>query len=124
VGRWTTNFWRRRELTRSGRLLPPPCSDIYGDGFFAQLDGVTNALDNVVARQYMDRRCVFYQKPLIESGTLGTKGNVQVVIPHVTESYSSSQDPPEKSIPMCTLKSFPNAIEHTIEVRPAPRLLP
>jgi ubiquitin-activating enzyme E1 len=124
VGRWTTDFWWRRELTRSGRLLPPPCSDIYGDDFFAQLDGVTNALDNVVARQYMDRRCVFYQKPLIESGTLGTKGNVQVVIPHVTESYSSSQDPPEKSIPMCTLKSFPNAIEHTIEVRPAPRLLP
>lgn len=65
----------------------------------------------------MDRRCVFYQKPLLESGTLGTKGNTQVVIPHVTESYSSSQDPPEKSIPMCTLKSFPNAIEHTIEVR-------
>jgi ubiquitin-activating enzyme E1 len=65
----------------------------------------------------MDRRCVFYQKPLLESGTLGTKANTQVVIPHLTESYSSSQDPPEKSIPMCTLKSFPNAIEHTIEVR-------
>ena len=26
----------------------------------------------------MDRRCVFYKKPLLESGTLGTKGNVQV----------------------------------------------
>lgn len=33
----------------------------------------------------------------------------------MTESYSSSQDPPEKSIPYCTLKNFPNAIEHTIE---------
>ena len=40
----------------------------------------------------------------------------QVVIPHVTESYSSSQDPPEKSIPICTLKNFPNAIEHTLQV--------
>ena len=39
----------------------------------------------------------------------------QVVLPHVTESYSSSQDPPEKTIPMCTLKNFPNAIEHTIQ---------
>lgn len=65
----------------------------------------------------MDRRCVYYRKPLLESGTLGTKANVQVVIPHLTESYSSSQDPPEKSIPICTLKNFPNAIEHTLQVR-------
>jgi len=35
----------------------------------------------------------------------------------MTESYSSSQDPPEKSIPICTLKNFPNAIEHTLQVR-------
>lgn len=28
----------------------------------------------------MDRRCLFYGKPLLESGTLGTKGNVQVRI--------------------------------------------
>ena len=41
---------------------------------------------------------------------------LQVVIPHLTESYSSSQDPPEKSIPICTLKNFPNAIEHTLQV--------
>ncbi|KAK0528938.1 E1 ubiquitin-activating protein [Tilletia horrida] len=89
--------------------------DVYGDDFFAQLTGVTNALDNVAARQYMDRRCVYYQKPLLESGTLGTKANTQVVIPFVTESYSSSQDPPEKAIPVCTLKNFPNQIEHTIQ---------
>ncbi|NWW94886.1 UBA1 enzyme, partial [Rhynochetos jubatus] len=64
---------------------------------------------------YMDRRCVYYRKPLLESGTLGTKGNVQVVIPFLSESYSSSQDPPEKAIPICTLKNFPNAIEHTLQ---------
>ncbi|XP_064632231.1 ubiquitin-like modifier-activating enzyme 1 isoform X2 [Lineus longissimus] len=88
---------------------------IYNDVFFESLDGVANALDNVDARMYMDRRCVYYRKSLLESGTLGTKANVQVVIPHLTESYSSSQDPPEKSIPICTLKNFPNAIEHTLQ---------
>ena len=41
---------------------------------------------------------------------------LQVVLPFLTESYSSSQDPPEKSIPICTLKNFPNAIEHTLQV--------
>ena len=37
------------------------------------------------------------------------------MIPNLSESYSSSHDPPEKSIPMCTLKNFPNAIEHTLQ---------
>ena len=64
----------------------------------------------------MDRRCVYYRKPLLESGTLGTKGNIQVVLPYLTESYGSSQDPPEKTIPICTLHNFPNAIEHTLQV--------
>merc|ERR1719309_1548666 len=95
--------------------VDPETEDVFTDDFFESLDGVTNALDNVDARMYMDRRCVYYRKPLLESGTLGTKGNVQVVIPFLTESYSSSQDPPEKSIPICTLKNFPNAIEHTLQ---------
>ncbi|GFR86122.1 ubiquitin-like modifier-activating enzyme 1 [Elysia marginata] len=94
----------------------PDTENIFTDKFFEGLDGVANALDNIDARMYMDRRCVYYCKPLLESGTLGTKGNVQVVIPHVTESYSSSQDPPEKSIPVCTVKNFPNAIEHTLQL--------
>ena len=87
---------------------------IFNEDFWEELDGVTNALDNVDARQYVDRRCVFFRKPLLDSGTLGTKGNTQVVLPHLTESYSSSQDPPEQSFPQCTLRSFPNRIEHTI----------
>jgi ubiquitin-activating enzyme E1 len=88
--------------------------EIFNEDFWNQLDGVTNALDNVDARTYVDRRCVFFRKPLLESGTLGTKGNTQVILPFKTESYSSSQDPPEQSFPMCTLRSFPNKIEHTI----------
>jgi len=102
-------------VTAHDNLVGAKTEDIYNDDFFEALNGVANALDNVEARQYMDRRCVYYCKPLLESGTLGTKGNVQVVIPHMTESYGSSQDPPEKSIPICTLKNFPNAIEHTLQ---------
>ena len=33
----------------------------------------------------------------------------------MTSSYGESEDPPEESIPLCTLKSFPNMIEHTIQ---------
>ncbi|RMX55708.1 hypothetical protein pdam_00019099 [Pocillopora damicornis] len=102
-------------ITAHQNRVGPETEKIYHDDFFEALDGVANALDNIDARMYMDRRCVYYHKPLLESGTLGTKGNVQVVLPFVTESYSSSQDPPEKSIPICTLKNFPNAIEHTLQ---------
>lgn len=88
---------------------------IFHGDFWRRHGAVLNALDNVASRQYVDERCLLYQRPLFESGTLGTKCNTQCVIPFVTESYSQSYDPPEKSIPLCTLKNFPNAIEHTIQ---------
>jgi len=89
--------------------------ELFDDAFWSSLHCVVNALDNIQARMYIDSRCVWFAKPLLESGTLGTKANVQVVLPHRTQSYGDSQDPPEESIPLCTLKHFPNAIEHTIE---------
>merc|ERR1719456_1290832 len=89
--------------------------DTFDDTFWDSLSMVVNALDNIQARLYVDSRCVWYEKPLLESGTLGTKANVQVVIPYLTQSYGDSNDPPEESIPLCTLKHFPHAIEHTIE---------
>ena len=62
----------------TGQLVHEATEMIFNDEFFSSLDFVTNALDNVAARKYMDGRCIFYEKPLLESGTLGTKGNVQV----------------------------------------------
>jgi ubiquitin-activating enzyme E1 len=102
------------KIERMSDRVGPDSEEVFNETFWEGLDGVTNALDNVEARTYVDRRCVFFMKPLLESGTLGTKGNVQVILPRLTESYSSSQDPPEQSFPMCTLRSFPNNINHTI----------
>ena len=62
---------------------------IFTDQFFEGLTIVTNALDNVAARKYVDERCVATKIPLLESGTLGPKGHVQVILPHLTESYGS-----------------------------------
>lgn len=39
--------------------------NIYSEFFFDRIDGVANALDNVDARLFVDRKCVVYQKPLI-----------------------------------------------------------
>ena len=63
----------------------------------------------------LSSRCVTNQRPLLESGTMGAKGHVQVIVPHMTESYTSQQDPVDHDVPYCTLKSFPAQIEHTIQ---------
>lgn len=90
---------------------------IFSDTFFRKQDVIINALDNVNARKYMDSRCVANKRPLLESGTLGPKGHVQVIVPHLTESYGSNEDPdPEEGdIPQCTLKMFPEEALHCVE---------
>ncbi|KAK6992663.1 hypothetical protein R3P38DRAFT_3083443 [Favolaschia claudopus] len=92
----------------------PTTEDVFDEVFFDGIDGVTNALDNISARLYMDTRCIFYEKPLLETGTFGTKGNVQVIIPYATESYASSRDPPEhpEQAPNCGL---PLTIRDTVQ---------
>jgi len=91
-------------------------ANIYTDKFFEELTLVTNALDNVKARIYIDARCVTAKTPLLESGTLGPKGHVQVILPYKTESYGSMQDPEDvNEIPHCTLKMFPEETLHCIE---------
>eukprot|EP00940_MAST-03C_sp_MAST-3C-sp2_P001396 g1396.t1 len=105
------NFRVKSWETRVG----PDTENVFNDDFWDRLDGCCNALDNREARLYMDSRCVFYNKPLLESGTQGTKGNTQVVVPGRTENYGAQQDQPDKGIPICTLKNFPYKIEHTIQ---------
>ncbi|CEG42526.1 ubiquitin-activating enzyme e1 [Plasmopara halstedii] len=98
------------------KLVAPHTENFFDDGFWTELDVVTNALDNVKARLYVDSKCVFHKLPLLESGTLGTKCNVQVVIPHKTQSYADGpKDAEGDGIPMCTLRNFPSLIEHCIE---------
>lgn len=93
----------------------PDTEEFFNDAFWDELDFVVNAVDNVTARLYVDGRCVFYQKPLFESGTLGTKCNSQVILPGLTQTYGETPDQKEEEFAICTLKNFPYLIEHTIQ---------
>lgn len=95
--------------------LDPDSEGVYDYNFFMGLDGVAAALDNVEARVYLDGRCVQHQKPLLEGGTLGSKGHTLVVVPHLTESYGPAKSSSSNAIPLCTLKNFPHRIEHTLQ---------
>ena len=94
--------------------VSPESENVFNDAFWEGQDVVVNALDNINARLYVDQRCVYFQKPLLESGTLGALCNTQMVIPHLTENYGASRDPPEKQAPMCTVHSFPHNIDHCL----------
>lgn len=94
--------------------VSPKTEDVFDDRFWEGLDMVVNALDNVQARLYVDSKCVYHCKPLLESGTLGPKCNTQMVIPRMTENYGASRDPPETEAPMCTVHSFPHNIDHCL----------
>ena len=87
----------------------------FNKDFWSNIDIVINALDNIDARKYIDNKCVIYNKPLFEAGTLGMKSNSQVIIPYLTSSYSDTLDPVTNKIPVCTLKNFPFNINHCVQ---------
>jgi len=109
------NINNKTRILAYNDIVCPETETKFTRSFWDSQDFIVNALDNVEARQYVDSKCVLHQKALFEAGTLGTKCNVQIIIPKKTRTYSETQDPPEKAIPMCTLKNFPFKIEHCIE---------
>ncbi|XP_048874261.1 ubiquitin-like modifier-activating enzyme 1 isoform X1 [Brienomyrus brachyistius] len=102
-------------ITAHQNRVDPDSEQIYGDQFFSALHGVVAAVDSIEARVYLDKRCLQYQKPMLEGGTLGCRGHTMVVVPFLTESYGPSTSSSEKAIPLCTLKNFPYRIEHTLQ---------
>lgn len=102
-------------VTGIEKFVGPSTEDYFTDEFWESLDLCWNALDNVKARKYTDGRCLWYSKPLLESGTTGTMSNSEVILPYRTSTYNDGIEPPEVGIAMCTLKSFPYLPLHCIE---------
>ncbi len=79
---------------------------------YEKLDDVTGVFST---SRSMDEQCFKYGKPLFTSKTNGLKGSTQPVIPFITDTYSATNVPEQEvSFPLCTIKSFPNEIHHTI----------
>ncbi len=94
-------------------LLGPASEAALGDALY-DVACVINAVDNLEARLYVDGRCKWHGVPLIDCGTQGAKGSVQVVVPGLTESYGASADPETPQVPQCTLHMFPTKPLHTV----------
>ncbi|KAI2467293.1 hypothetical protein F4781DRAFT_423445 [Annulohypoxylon bovei var. microspora] len=75
---------------------------------------VFNALDNLEARRHVNRMCLAADVPLIESGTTGFNGQVQVIKKGVTACYDCTTKEAPKSFPVCTIRSTPSQPIHCI----------
>ncbi|BDD62250.1 hypothetical protein MAP00_007226 [Monascus purpureus] len=82
--------------------------------WFAGFDIVFNALDNLDARRHVNRMCLAANVPLIESGTTGFNGQVQVIKKGETECYDCNSKEVPKSFPVCTIRSTPSQPIHCI----------
>ncbi|OCL14106.1 ubiquitin-activating enzyme E1 3 [Glonium stellatum] len=75
---------------------------------------VFNALDNLEARRHVNKMCLAADVPLIESGTTGFNGQVQVIKKGQTECYDCNVKETPKSFPVCTIRSTPSQPIHCI----------
>lgn len=82
--------------------------------FFEQFDMIFNALDNLEARMYVNKICLFTRTPLMESGTTGLKGQVQPIYPYLTECFACVPKMTPKAFPVCTIRSTPSKPVHCV----------
>jgi ubiquitin-like 1-activating enzyme E1 B len=82
--------------------------------FFRSFNLVFNALDNLDARRHVNKMCLAADVPLIESGTTGFNGQVQVIKKGKTACYDCTEKEVPKTYPVCTIRSTPSQPIHCI----------
>ncbi|KAI9056052.1 hypothetical protein LZ554_000983 [Drepanopeziza brunnea f. sp. 'monogermtubi'] len=82
--------------------------------WFKSFAMVFNALDNLDARRHVNKMCLAADIPLIESGTTGFNGQIQVIKKGVTACYDCTPKETPKSFPVCTIRSTPSQPIHCI----------
>ncbi|GMM36723.1 E1 ubiquitin-activating protein [Saccharomycopsis crataegensis] len=82
--------------------------------WFDQFNFIFNALDNIAARSYVNKMCLFLKKPSIESGTTGFNGQVTPIFPYQTECYECTVKETPKTYPVCTIRSTPSQPVHCV----------
>ncbi|XP_040502458.1 ubiquitin-like modifier-activating enzyme 7 isoform X2 [Gallus gallus] len=103
------------KVTAHQAQLGPGTEKLFGSTFFRRLDGAVSALDTLTARAYLESCCIRSRTALLDTGTEGAKGNVLAMVPPLSQQLEPGSDPADGSFPLCTLRFFPCAIEHTLQ---------
>lgn len=86
----------------------------FGLSFFKRFTVVLNALDNRAARNHVNRMCLAADIPLIESGTAGYEGQVELIKKGLSQCYECTPKAAQKTYPGCTIRNTPSEPIHCI----------
>lgn len=86
----------------------------YGVSFFKKFTLVMNALDNRAARNHVNRMCLAADVPLVESGTAGYEGQVELIKKGLSQCYECTPKAAQKTFPGCTIRNTPSEPIHCI----------
>ena len=88
---------------------------MFHDGFWSQLDCMLSAVDGQASHQAVENFALLHDKATIESGMQGTKGHVQVILPHKSATPSDTPDELPEAMDPSALRNFPSQPVHCIE---------
>lgn len=90
--------------------------DIFGDSFWNKQDFIISCVNDIESRKYIDKRCVWFNKPFIDLGLSGLKGHMQFILPGITNTYGDLEDQTQGVVTDIQLNDelFPFTFQHCL----------
>ena len=113
-------------MNKEVKILPIPekfCKEnenLFNNKFFKEKDIILISIDTNSGKEYLDRKSVLLNKPMILGAILGPQAKSETYVPFETASYGDlslkiTSTHIEKVTPSCTIRYFPKRIEDCIE---------
>lgn len=99
------------KLIALDKFVNTSSEDIFTDDLWSNIDITILTVDNVSARQYIDKKCSSYNIKLIEAGKQGVNASSSLIISNLTGCYNDIKRNPKKEIHQCTQKYYIHRIE-------------
>ena len=115
-----------QNMNKEVKILPIPekfCKEnenLFNNKFFNEKDIILISIDTNSGKEYLDRKSVLLEKPMILGAILGPQAKSETYVPFKTASYGDlslkiNSNHTEKITPSCTIRYFPKRIEDCIE---------
>ena len=115
-----------QNMNKEVKILPIPekfCKEnenLFNNKFFNEKDIILISIDTNSGKEYLDRKSVLLEKPMILGAILGPQAKSETYVPFETASYGDlslkiKRNHTEKITPSCTIRYFPKRIEDCIE---------
>ena len=113
-------------MNKEVKIFPIPekfCKEkdkLFNNRFFQEKDIFLISIDTNSGKEYLDRKSIMLNKPMILGAILGPQAKSEIFIPFETASYSDlslkgTSTNIENITPSCTIRYFPKRIEDCID---------